>query len=99
MSSQGAGGFTRPLIAVDGMDPLRDEAIVFERILREAGNKTKLHICPGLPHGHWGFFPFSKASDQFRKDQIEAVGWLLDMEPDWSGVQTSAEIAAVSKRI
>ena len=83
------------VIAIDGMDPLRDEGLIYERILREAGNKTKLYVYPGLPHGHWGFFPFLQASDKFRKDQVEAMGWLLGKEADMSGVRTSAEIAAV----
>ena len=83
------------VVAVDGMDPLRDEGIIYERILREAGVKTKLYVYAGMPHGHWGFFPFLKASDRFRKDQVEALAWLLNREPDMSNVRTSAEIAAV----
>jgi len=37
---------------VCGMDPLRDDALVFERELRtECSTKTKLDVYPGLPHG------------------------------------------------
>ena len=36
---------------VCGMDPLRDEALIYERVLREDfGVNTKLHVYPGLPH-------------------------------------------------
>lgn len=39
-------------LQVCGMDPLRDEALVFERELRtEHNTKTKLDVYPGLPHG------------------------------------------------
>jgi acetyl esterase/lipase len=81
------------VIAVDGMDPLRDEGIIYRRILDRAGVKTKLYVYPGLPHAHWGFFPFLQASDKFRKDQIEAMSWLLGRNAEWSNVQTNAEIA------
>jgi len=81
---------------IDGMDPLRDEAIVYERILREEnGIKTKKNLYPGLPHGHWGFFPFLKASEKFRKEQVEGVGWLLGKEPDFSKVIVEALAAGV----
>ncbi|KAI1610173.1 Alpha/Beta hydrolase protein [Exophiala viscosa] len=84
------------LFQVDGMDPLRDEALIYERVLREEYSlKTKLYVYPGLPHGHWGFFPFLKASATFRKEQVEGMGWLLGREPDFSKVVVSAVVANV----
>ncbi|KIW12629.1 hypothetical protein PV08_09907 [Exophiala spinifera] len=81
---------------IDGMDPLRDDGIVFERVLREEyGIKTKMNVYPGLPHGHWGFFPFLKASETFRKEQVEGMGFLLGREPDFSKVVTTAVAAGV----
>ena len=64
------------VFSIDGMDPLRDEGLIYERMLREAGNKTKLFMYPGLPHAHWGFFPFLEASDKFRNDEIAGMAWL-----------------------
>ncbi|KAM3419705.1 AB hydrolase superfamily protein B1A11.02 [Cercospora zeina] len=81
---------------IDGLDPLRDEGIIFERVLREEyGIETKMNIYPGLPHGHWGFYPFLKASEEFRKDQIEGMAFLLRREPDFSQVVTKAAVAGV----
>ncbi|ETI20680.1 hypothetical protein G647_07022 [Cladophialophora carrionii CBS 160.54] len=84
------------LFQVDGMDPLRDEALIYERVLREEyGVKTKLYVYPGLPHLHWGFFPFLKGSEKFRKEQVEGMAWLLGREADFTNVQTAAVAAGV----
>lgn len=77
------------LLQIDGMDPLRDDALIYERVLREEnGIRTKFYLYPGLPHAHWAFFPFLKGSEKFRKEQIEGMGWLLGKEPDYSQAQT-----------
>ena len=76
---------------IDGADPLRDEAIIFERVLRkEDGVETRMNLYPGLPHGHWGFYPFLESSTQFRKDQIDGMSWLLGRKPELSKVMTEA---------
>lgn len=79
---------------IDGLDPLRDEAIIFERVLREEYRiPTKMNIYPGLPHGHWAFYPFLKASEKFRKEQVEGMAFLLGREPDFGKVVTRAAAA------
>lgn len=77
---------------IDGLDPLRDEAIIYEHVLREDyGLKTRMNIYPGLPHSHWSFFPFLKSSHKFRKEQVEGIAWLLGRTPDQSKVRTGLE--------
>lgn len=64
-----------------GMDPLRDEALIFERVLREEeGIKTKLDVYPGLPHGFWSIAPRMKASQKFVDDSVKGVEWLLQQK-------------------
>lgn len=35
---------------VGGLDPLRDEAIIWDRVLKENGNKTRLEVYNGFGH-------------------------------------------------
>lgn len=64
---------------VAGLDPLRDEALIYERILREeVGVRTRLDIYPGLGHYFWTNFPRLEASKRFVEDTVKGVKWLLD---------------------
>lgn len=49
----GHSGTPPAYFQVCGMDPLRDDAFIYEKRLQEEGIKTKLDIYPGLPHGFW----------------------------------------------
>lgn len=61
-----------------GADPLRDEGLIYERMLREnEGIKTRLSVYKGLPHGFWSIFPQLKSSQQFVEDSVNGVEWLL----------------------
>ena len=61
------------------MDPLRDEALIYEQILREEnGIKTLVDLYPGLPHGFWSWFPEAKFSKKLQEDNIKGVKWLLE---------------------
>lgn len=74
----GTKGLPPSYFQVCGMDPLRDEALVFERIMREEdGIKTKVDVYPGQPHGFWTIAPKLKASQGFVEDSVKGAEWLL----------------------
>jgi len=93
---KGHADLPKAFFQIDGMDPLRDEGLIYERVLREEYSiPTRLNVYPGLPHGHWAIFPMLKSADLFRREQVAGMGWVLDREPDLSAVNFDAHAASV----
>jgi acetyl esterase/lipase len=70
-------GLPPAYIQVCGADPLRDEGLIYEQVLREANVRTKLDIFPGLPHGFWSWFPEAGFSKVFQAKTVDGLKWLL----------------------
>ncbi|TCD70230.1 hypothetical protein EIP91_004411 [Steccherinum ochraceum] len=66
-------------LQIAGLDPLRDEGILYERLIREAGVKTRISIYPGVPHGFHLPAPQLIASKKLEEDLREGVAWLLGL--------------------
>jgi acetyl esterase/lipase len=65
---------------VCGMDPLRDDGIVYDRVLKENGTKTRFKMYPGVPHSFWSFAPALDMSKKVIKDFVDGIGWLLEQQ-------------------
>ncbi|KAK6194266.1 pre-mRNA-splicing factor rse1 [Pestalotiopsis sp. IQ-011] len=64
---------------VCGLDPLRDEALIYERILREeCGIATRLDLYKGFGHYFWTNFPLLEQSRGFVEDTVRGARWLLE---------------------
>jgi len=59
------------------MDPLRDDALIYESILKENGVPTRLEVYPGIPHGGLDFLPMLSQSKKSLRDMKAGVEWLL----------------------
>ncbi|KAK5996776.1 AB hydrolase superfamily protein B1A11.02 [Cladobotryum mycophilum] len=68
---------TRAYFQIAGLDPIRDEAVLFSRLLREhSGAKTLVHMYDGLPHGFWRFQQLPTAQ-KWADDLFEGTDFLL----------------------
>ena len=67
---------------VHGRDFVRDTALIYERVLREQGVRTKLKVYPGAPHGFSTLFCNTEIAKRHEKDTVEAIKWLLDLTED-----------------
>ncbi|TFY73394.1 hypothetical protein EWM64_g10618 [Hericium alpestre] len=61
-----------------GIDVLRDEGLLYEKLLREAGVKTKLHVYPGVPHGFHMVFTQITQGKKYLQDRKDGIRWLLN---------------------
>ena len=72
-------GMPKSFFQICGMDPLRDDGLMYERVLRKNGVETRLEVYPGVPHAHFSFLPDLKISQKCSFDTLDGFGWLLGM--------------------
>lgn len=74
-------GVPPAFLQIAGMDPLRDEALLFAKLLEQVGTKTKVEVYPGMPHAFSMLYPQLSASRKLDADAVEGVKWLLSGAP------------------
>jgi acetyl esterase/lipase len=74
----GHKGTAKAFFQVAGLDPLRDEAVLYDRALREAGVLTRFELYTGYGHMFWTNYPEMEESGKFVRDTLRGVKWLLE---------------------
>lgn len=70
----------RTYVQVAGMDVLRDDGIVYAKVLEDNGVDVRFDAYPGVPHGHFNLWPHMKSAIKCQEDTIWHFGWLLGQE-------------------
>jgi len=73
----GHKGVAKAFFQVGGLDPLRDEAVLYDRKLREAGVLTRVELYGGYGHMFWTNYPELDESTRFVQDTLKGMRWLL----------------------
>ncbi|KAL2105153.1 hypothetical protein VUR80DRAFT_8916 [Thermomyces stellatus] len=69
-------GMPPSVFGITGMDPLRDEGLLYAAMLTEAGVPTDINVFKGLPHG---FRRYNQLSESKRWDRVmeDGIRWAL----------------------
>jgi acetyl esterase/lipase len=73
----GHSRFPKTYFQVCGMEPSRDEVLIFDDMLKGEGIPTRLDMYPGLPHAFWLSYPSLAQAKQVQKDIMAGFAWLL----------------------
>jgi acetyl esterase/lipase len=77
---KGIEGVPRTAVLCAGMDPIRDDALIYAREAERYGVQTWVKVWKGLPHGFW-MFPL-EAGQKSAGDRVEALAWVLEKGVD-----------------
>ncbi|KAL1649356.1 hypothetical protein SLS61_006464 [Didymella pomorum] len=70
-------GLPPTVFGIAGLDPLRDEALLYAKNLTEANVPTEIMLFKGVPHGHRRFGKALKASDHWDECVDKGILWAL----------------------
>ncbi|KAH7146136.1 Alpha/Beta hydrolase protein [Dactylonectria macrodidyma] len=83
-SSELVKGLPPTVFGIAGLDPLRDEGLLYGKKLAEAGVPTNIHIFKGLPHGFRRFGEQISESSRWDRVMEDGIRWALS-NPGASG--------------
>ncbi|KAM0499031.1 hypothetical protein ACHAP8_005735 [Fusarium lateritium] len=74
-------GLPPTVLGIAGLDPLRDEGLLYGKKLAEAGVPTDIHVFRGLPHGFRRYGEQISESKRWDRVMEEGIKWAIS-SPD-----------------
>ncbi|KAF2019187.1 alpha/beta-hydrolase [Aaosphaeria arxii CBS 175.79] len=62
---------------ISGMDPIRDDSLIYESLLQNIGVPTRTTILKGLPHAAIDYFPMLSQVQNSVNELKQAVEWMV----------------------
>jgi acetyl esterase/lipase len=76
-SQEDVKGMPPTVFGIAGLDPLRDEGLLYAKKLSEANVPTDIYLFKGVPHGHRRFGAALKASQDWDDVTANGILWTL----------------------
>lgn len=77
-------GLPKAFIQTSGWDAIRDDALIYARVLKDAGVETLTMCYPGLPHASELMYPEMQISQQQAGDCARGFAWMMGIpDGDW----------------
>ncbi|KAF2638853.1 alpha/beta hydrolase fold-3 domain-containing protein [Massarina eburnea CBS 473.64] len=76
-TTEDAKGLPPTVFGIAGLDPLRDEGLLYAKTLAEAGVPTDIRLFKGVPHGFRRYGTALKASAEWDRAFEEGVLWAI----------------------
>ncbi|KAK4120121.1 alpha/beta-hydrolase [Parathielavia appendiculata] len=70
-------GLPPTVFGIAGLDPLRDEGLLYAKMLTESGVPTNVHLFKGVPHGFRRFGDKLSASKKWDEVMENGIRWAL----------------------
>ena len=70
-------GLPPTVFGIAGLDPMRDEALLYSKLLSEANVPTETTLFKGVPHGHRRFGKALRASEHLDQCIEQGILWTL----------------------
>ncbi|KAF2262056.1 alpha/beta hydrolase fold-3 domain-containing protein [Lojkania enalia] len=77
-------GMPPAVFGIAGLDPLRDEALLYAKMLAEAGVATDISLFKGVPHGARRFGDRLSVNKRWDEVMMNGISWVLG-SPEASG--------------